>query len=61
VLNGQDSSAVESTSELEASDIKMPLLKMNGPEQSLEIDQDRSLRNDSAGQESVAECQSLLE
>ncbi|XP_033156071.1 adenylate cyclase type 3 isoform X3 [Drosophila mauritiana] len=60
-LNGQDSSALESTSELETSDIKMPLLKMNAPEQSLEIDQDQSLKNDSAGQERVGEFQSLLE
>ncbi|XP_032579542.1 adenylate cyclase type 3 isoform X2 [Drosophila sechellia] len=60
-LNGQDSSALESTSELETSDIKMPLLKMNAPEQSLEIDQDQSLKNYSAGQERVGEFQSLLE
>ncbi|XP_043642793.1 adenylate cyclase type 3 [Drosophila teissieri] len=60
-LNGQDVFALESTSELEASDIKMPLLKMNVPEQSVGINQDQSFRNDSDGQERLGKFQSLLE
>ncbi|KAH8409996.1 hypothetical protein KR009_003788 [Drosophila setifemur] len=61
-LHGAESSVLESTTELEASDIKTPLLKIKGQEPSAEsagINKESSLGNGSAGQ--VGESQSLLE
>ncbi|XP_016988238.1 adenylate cyclase type 3 isoform X2 [Drosophila rhopaloa] len=64
VLHGQETSALESTTELEASDIKMPLLKHKVQEAAAPcegIAQEQSLGNGSAGQAGVGESQSLLE
>ncbi|KAH8262644.1 hypothetical protein KR026_004940 [Drosophila bipectinata] len=61
-LHGPESTTLESTTELEASDIKTPLLKVktqDAPAESEGIAQESSLGNGSAGQ--VGESQSLLE
>ncbi|XP_017052482.1 adenylate cyclase type 3 [Drosophila ficusphila] len=63
-LHGQELSALESTTELEASDIKTPLLKAKVPEASAGcegIAQEQGLGNGTAGQAGAAESQSLLE
>jgi len=63
-LHGPESSALESTTELEASDIKTPLLKIKVQEPSAGcegIAQEQGMGNGSAGQAGVGESQSLLE
>ncbi|XP_050741095.1 adenylate cyclase type 3 isoform X3 [Drosophila biarmipes] len=63
-LHGPESAALESTTELEASDIKTPLLniKVQEPSAGCEgIAQEQGMGNGSAGQVGVRESQSLLE